>query len=407
MTVAPLRPLLALAAAAALSACAASAPPRTPPPAEIYAAAVVPSAPGARLWGDDTDESVLEAARARFRESLRRDWERAGRPPGGAPFDVLSLSGGGPDGAFAAGLLSGWSRSGERPEFDVVTGISVGALMAPFAFLGPDYDAALRMIFTEFDQDEVAVFSPFAALMGDLLGVADTSPLKRTIASLIDAPLLEAVAAAYRDGRTLLIGTTNIDAGRPVTWNMGAIAEAGEIELFRAVMLASASIPGVFPPVVIPVEAGGARYAEFHVDGGVTHSVITWPSGFNAVLREDAVPIDVTFYVIQNNTLTPAYQPVEAWLPAIATRSLSTLIRGQSAGDLTSIYLSAQELGAAFRLIFVPPEFSAASTAEFDSVYMTRLFETAEADALDGIDWLDRPPSLAGRRAMEAVAARP
>ncbi len=405
----PLRGACAGVLALALGACAAAAPMRTPPPPELYASAEPAGAAGAsrafRLWGDDIDVARREAARAYLRDRTIRHWRALGAPASGLDYDMLALSGGGPDGAFAAGLLSGWSASGLRPEFELVTGISVGALIAPFVFLGSDYDPVLRTIFTELGADSVAELQIFSALFG-ALGVADTNPLRLTLRRMVDEPLLKAIAEESRKGRVLLIGTTNIDAQRPVIWDMGAIAEAGEIDLFREVMLASAAIPGAFPPARIEVVAAGETFTEFHVDGGVTHSVIIGPTGVESVLpRNLPFPIRRTIYVIQNNSLFPAYEPVASRLPAIASRSLSTLIRGQSDGDLLRIALAAEEIGADFRLVFVPPGFASPSATDFDTAYMTALFAHAYADALDGIDWLQTAPGLVGRSAIERELA--
>jgi predicted acylesterase/phospholipase RssA len=377
--------------------CASRAPLRVAPPAELYDEAEIPGLPDVRGWGDDFGSEARAQARESLTNAMVARWEAAGRPPGGIELELLALSGGGPDGAFAAGLLNGWSARGDRPEFETVTGISVGALIAPFAFLGPAYDDELREIFTTSTTGDVIVFRFFGALMG-ALGVADPQPLRQTLRRLVDERMLAAIAAEHRKGRRLLIGTTNIDAQRPVIWNMGAIAEAGELRLFQDVMVASASIPGAFPPVLIDVEAQGQRFTEFHVDGGVTHSVIIGPTGIQSALpRGLPFPLRREIYVIQNNSLLPVYSPVESRLTAIGLRSFSTLIRAQSSGDLTAIYLAANEVGAGFNLLFVPPGFSPASAASFDPVYMQALFDRAYADALDGIDWLDQPPGVVTR----------
>lgn len=394
------------AALLALSACAITAPPRIAPPPALYDAAAIPGVPDARLWGDDLTE-VRRAALARnLGEVERARWEAAGRPAQGVATDVLAMSGGGPDGAFAAGLLTGWTEAGDRPEFTVVTGVSVGALIAPFAFAGPEYDPALRKMFTEFDTADVAQLQIFAALRG-ALGVADTQPLRNQIRALADDALIAKVAEGHRAGRRLLILTTNIDAARPVIWNMGAIAVAGRTALFQEVMLASASIPGAFPPVAIDVAAGGETFTEFHVDGGVTRSVFVGPPRFyEGVPVRQPFPVRRTFHVIQNNALAPAYAPVRERLTAIASRSLSTLIRNQTDGDLARIYLAAQALDAEFRLAFVPERFQPASTAAFDRAYMTALFEAAEQMAKDGDEWLSAPPAVLGRRQLLAELAR-
>jgi predicted acylesterase/phospholipase RssA len=384
-----------------LAACETNTPLRTPPPAALHERAVVASVPEARFWGDGLDPAFAAAETQRIGERFRNRWEASGRPESGVRVNVLALSGGGPDGAFAAGLLNGWSTTGTRPQFELVTGISIGALIAPFAFLGPDYDPALRSLFTEFDTSRVLIFQPFALLFG-ALGLIDTAPLRATIRSLVDEEMLRRVAEEHRKGRRLLIGTTNIDAGRPVVWNMGAIAEAGDVDLFGDVMLASASIPGAFPPVLIDVTADGERFTEFHVDGGVTRSVILWPDGTERLFAHVA---DITrsgaIYVIQNNQLLPPYQPVASSVRQIAARSLSTLIRGQTEGDLTRIYLAAQRVGYDFRLIFVPPSDAAPGTTDFDPGYMRSLFESAERIGRGTIPWLDQPPGVADRRDVQ------
>jgi predicted acylesterase/phospholipase RssA len=345
----------------------------------------------------------MAAEAQRLGERLRHRWEAEGRSADGVPINILALSGGGPDGAFAAGLLNGWSTTGTRPQFQLVTGISIGALIAPFAFLGTDYDPALRKLFTEFDTSDVLIFRPFALLFG-ALGLIDTAPLRATIRTLVDEEMLRRVAAEHRKGRRLLIGTTNIDAGRPVVWNMGAIAEAGDVDLFGDVMLASASIPGAFPPVLIDVTAEGERFTEFHVDGGVTRSVILWPDGTERLFAHvSEITRSGSIYVIQNNQLLPPYQPVESSVRQIAARSLSTLIRGQTEGDLTRIYLAAQRVGYDFRLIFVPPNDAAPGTTDFDTNYMRRLFETAERIGRAPIPWLHEPPGVADRREVQKV----
>ena len=392
---------LSLVLAAVLAACSTYAPVRVAPPSEVYATAHPVGHPDLRYWGDGIDEAYAEADIRRIAETLREQSQRTGIDLTGMRADVLALSGGGPDGAFAAGLLNGWSTTGTRPDFALVTGISIGALIAPFAFLGPDYDPALRAIFTELDTQQIVIFRPFALLFGSL-GLIDTTPLRQTIRSLVDEAMLKRVADEHRKGRRLLIGTTNIDAGRPVVWSMGAIAETGDTDLFADVMLASASIPGAFPPVLIDVEAGGERFTEFHVDGGVTRSVILWPTGTERLLEQYGLLRERgTIYVIQNNQLLPPYQPVRSSLRDIASRSLSTLIRGQTAGDLTRIYLAGRDIGYDFKLIFVPPSDEVPGTTDFDIGYMRDLFDTAFAIGAGEIPWLETPPDLIGRPALQ------
>jgi predicted acylesterase/phospholipase RssA len=391
---ATVRSAVLIGLAAAATACTGFAPPRTAVPSDLYEDAGPASVASARFWGDTSTPPQRAKARATYLKAVSDKWEAAGRPEEGVEMNFLALSGGGPDGAFAAGLLSGWSVSGTRPRFDLVSGISVGALIAPFVFAGPEHDATLRAMFTEFRTENIAIMQPISALFGSL-GIADTTPLRRTLSRFVDEEFLRQVAEVDLSGRSLLIGTTNIDAGRPVIWDMGRIARAGNVELFRDVMMASAAMPGIFPPVEIEVEAGGERYSEFHVDGGVTHSVVALPRGYEQVVSADLeFPVRQTFYVIQNNALEPPYSPVDSWLPSIAARSLSTLIRGQTAGDLLTVYYEAETSNSAFRMIYVPSEFQAASAADFDQEYMRGLFTAAYEDALDGITWHNRPPGI-------------
>ncbi len=165
---------------------------------------------------------------------------------GRAQIDVLALSGGGSDGAFGAGVLTGWTARGDRPEFEHVTGVSAGSIIAPFAFLGPKYDAQMREIWTDYNTDQLVVPQIVSGLLGgDAL--VDTSPLRKLVAKYVDRDFLKAVAREYERGRLLTVGTTNLDAKRPVVWNMGAIArhydDPEAVQLFRDVIIASAAIP--------------------------------------------------------------------------------------------------------------------------------------------------------------------
>jgi hypothetical protein len=202
---------------------------------------------------------------------------RANRPtsPAAARRNVLALSGGGMYGAYTAGVLKGWTASGKRPTFDVVTGISTGSLIAPFAFLGPEYDDFLRERYTNVRSSDIYRMRSWLAVPWSD-SIADSAPLRRMIAKEIDEPLLAKVAAAHAQGRRLYVGTTSLDSKRLVVWDMGAIASSnrpGKVELFRDVVLASCSVPGVLPPVSIDVSVDGERSSELHADGGVTASI--------------------------------------------------------------------------------------------------------------------------------------
>ena len=194
-------------------------------------------------------------------------------------YPHLALSGGGANGAFGAGFLNGWSSTGSRPTFKVVTGVSTGALMAPFAFLGQPGDAALHEFYTTTASRDIFALGEFLDIISRVLfgeGIADTSPLVSLLERHVDEALLQQVALAHKSGRRLYIGTVDLDSQRFIIWNMGLIATSGQpdaLQLFRKVMLASASIPIAFAPVFFDVEAGGRRYDEMHVDGAVAANV--------------------------------------------------------------------------------------------------------------------------------------
>ncbi|MCL6634858.1 MAG: patatin-like phospholipase family protein [Peptococcaceae bacterium] len=185
-------------------------------------------------------------------------------------FNILALSGGASGGAFGAGALVGLTRSGRRPDFAIVTGVSTGALIAPLAFLGSEWDERLADAYVGGHAADLLSIRGFAGALGT--GLFKGEGLEALIAPIIDERLMDAVAAEHARGRRLLIATTNLDSQKATIWDMGAIASRGgeaALKLFREVMLASASVPGLFPPRLFDVEAGGERFQEMHVDGGV------------------------------------------------------------------------------------------------------------------------------------------
>jgi hypothetical protein len=211
----------------------------------------------ARFMASDT--AALTAFGGRLHERESRNFPSLGRPI--PPESLLAISGGGDNGAFGAGVLVGWSESRTRPSFKIVTGISTGALIAPLAFAGPEYDPLLAEMYTTIDQTNIFEKRPIVAgLLSDAL--ADSRPLQNLIAKYVDANLMARIAEESRRGRALVIITTNLDAGVPVIWNIGAIAESERpeaIDLIRKILLASASIPGFFPPVMFDVTVDASR----------------------------------------------------------------------------------------------------------------------------------------------------
>jgi hypothetical protein len=349
--------------------------------------------PNARFYIDQPGPMIVEAKSALQRETaFNRNRGRA-LPPA----DYLALSGGGDDGAFGAGLLVGWTQHGNRPSFKLVTGISTGALIAPFAFLGPDYDDALTAVYTGIDQKDVLVKRSFLAALTDD-GMADTTPLYELISRYLDNQMIDRIAQEYDRGRLLLIATTNLDAGRPVIWNIGAIAKSGHPksrELIRRILLASASIPGAFPPVMFDVDVAGSPYQELHVDGGAVAQTFLYPPTISLRSVMPEFRRARSAYIIRNAKLTSAPSQTERRTLSIAGRAITTLIASNGVGDLYRMYTTTKRDGVAYNLAFIGADFAEPYPGLFDRAYMNKLFDYGRAKARSGYPWRSAPPSLA------------
>ncbi|AYC32028.1 patatin family protein [Pseudomonas cavernae] len=308
------------------------------------------------------------------------------------PAVFLAVSGGGDAGAFGAGLLNGWTAAGNRPTFKLVTGVSTGALIAPFAFLGPAYDHKLKDFYTSLGPQDVLEPRNFmAALFNDAM--ADNSPLWRRVEKEVDQALLDAVAAEYEKGRLLLVATSDLDARQAVLWNMTKIAASRDpkaLTLFRSLMIASAAIPGAFPPVMIDVEAGGRAYQEMHVDGGTMSQVFVYPPSLH--LQQTGIERNRAVYVIRNARLDPEWAQVERRTMNIAGRAISSLIHTQGIGDLYRIYLTSQRDGVDFNLAAIPASFTVPHREEFDTEFMRALYQSGYEMAAKGYPWVKVPP---------------
>lgn len=355
-----------------------------------------------RMWGDSparaTVEAVVEERADVFQQIIRRQIA-AGKPP---EFVSLALSGGGSDGAFGAGLLGGWTRRGDRPEFHLVTGISTGAIIAVFAFLGSEYDDDLRQVYTTYTTSDLFTRTIFAALTGGS-AVLDASGYRSLLEYYIDDAVVAQLAEAYHDGRMLLIGTTNIDASRPVIWNIGAIAASGapnSKKLIHDVIQASSAIPAAFPPVLIPVEANGRKYDEMHVDGGATQQVMLYSPGIPTRWIDEAIGTRVQrkAYVIINNKLDKAYDPVQPRLVAIARQALDSLISGSGSGDIYRIYALAQRDKIELNVMSIPRTFDREPDELFDPAYMRALYELGYEMGYKGEGWQAYPPDFEPRK---------
>ena len=357
-----------------------------------------------RAWAGQPSSALEQDLAQSFAHESAQDFPKAA--DGSVSYAHLALSGGGANGAFGSGFLNGWSGTGTRPVFKIVTGVSTGALMAPFAFVGPPYDQALKEFYTTTRSRDIFMLgSTFGLLWQVMAGeaLADTRPLQAMIAAHVDASLLKRVAEAHQRGRRLYIGTTNLDAPRFVVWNMGLIASSGHpdaLALFRKVMLASASIPVAFPPVLFDVELmpGGPRYDEMHVDGGVgarvflhggviRASIIRERGGLGGLGQED-------IYVIHNGQLVPQPDPIARALPTIAGRVIDATGRAVAIGDLFRIQGYAQHEGGSFRWITLPEDVNMAGDEVFDPVQMQMLYDLGHRMALKEPRWLTQLPGL-------------
>ena len=308
--------------------------------------------------------------------------------------NFLAISGGGDNGAFGAGLLIGWAEAGDRPEFDYVTGVSTGALIAPLAYLGPAYDKQLRDVYTTISSDDVFKERGFInGIFSDAL--ADSTPLWKLISRYVDEAMMADIAREYLKGRLLVIGTTDLDAERPVLWNIGAIAASGRpgsLDLIRKILRASSAVPAYFPPVLIDVEVDGKAYQELHVDGGAFAQMFLYPPSID--LRK-IVKQERKAYLIWNARRDPEWADVEPRTLRIAGRAISTMIHSSGSNDLMAIYFITQRDGVDYNLAYIGSDFSAPQARDFDKVYMNALFDYAYQQARHGYSWKKTPPIFA------------
>jgi hypothetical protein len=351
--------------------------------------------PNARFFIDGGAQTALAAE---FKAASAREFAYRHDAAGPMPrADILALSGGGDNGAFGAGLLVGWSERGTRPTFKGVTGVSTGALIAPFAFLGKAYDPALAKLYTDVSASDIFDRRPFlAALSADAM--ADTAPLYRMISSYVTDEMVAEIAREYDKGRLLMIGTTDLDAGRPVIWNIGAIAKSGHPlakESIRKILLASASIPGLFPPVMFDIELDGRTFQEMHGDGGATAQTFLYPATIS-LRNEPTLPERARrVFIVRNGKALEGWKETERKTLAIAGRAVSTLIASNGIGDMYRIYTTTRRDGVDFNLAMIEPDFQEPYKGPFDQGYMTALFEYGRTKAKGGYPWRKVPPGLA------------
>lgn len=326
-------------------------------------------------------------------------FDASGQPTGQAaiPMDardeinILALSGGGADGAFGAGVLTGWSEAGQRPNFDIVTGVSTGALMATLAFVGPEYDAVMKDAYTTVKSEDIYSEKGYTSIFSDSL--LDNTPLKRKIESVVNDALLDKVAEEYRKGRRLYVATTNLDSGQLVVWDMGAIAASGAPSRARAyqrVLLASAAVPGYFKPVYIqPSEASEGR--QMHVDGGVKAPLLMR----SFMLKQPAKRRNVYLIVNGHMRMVDADQAVQPKIMDISRKSIEELLSGLLYRTVYQAYVTTKQAQGNFHLIYMPDNAPEPSNAlVFNPEIMSRQFDIGHDYGRSGTGWMTEPPRM-------------
>src|ERR1700728_1606157 len=353
-------------------------PPRIPFTAADQAAATIPGMPDARFWADSISDYT------------------AALPSQPGPW--IALSSGGADGAFGAGLINGLTESRKPPDYSGVTGVSTGALMAPFVFAGPKYDGALRDAYTKISAADIFEIGSTGE------SFVDSWPLKDLIAKQITPGVLADVAAAHNSGRRLFVVTTDIDAERSMVWNMGAIAAHGgdaALKLFRQVLLASSAIPGGFPPVLIDVEANGNHFQEMHVDGGVGGQFFVAPAAALAAAGDYRLPA-TQLYLVINSGLEPQFQEVDRNTASILTGSVSAAVKVDTRLMIDRVYAAAKRNEVGFNVATIPPDFNAPSRGPFDPIYMRALYQAGEHLGKSATPFANQPPPYPGSPMLQS-----
>jgi len=374
--------------------------PRNAVPPGLSSEAVIPGLPDVRAAAGRPSVAMANDLARSFAQESREDFPIA--PDGYVHYAHLALSGGGQNGAFGAGFLNGWTQTGQRPVFKIVTGVSTGALIAPFAFLGPKYDDALREFYTTTSSRNIF---RMLSIIPQLLGgesFADTGPLIALIAQNVTPDLLREVAEAHDRGRRLYMGTVDLDSQRFIVWNMGLIAASGRpeaLELFRKVMLASSSVPVAFPPVYFDVEVAGASYEEMHVDGSVGTRVFYSEGVFSfsaLCAAHGRAPGREEIFIIHNGQLVPVSEATPRSLRGIALRVFDSTGKAGVVGDLFRIYATSLRERAGFNWVTIPEDVSLKSNEVFDPEKMGELYEVGIRTAVAGPVWTTVPPGFRG-----------
>lgn len=357
-----------------------------PVPADLIYDAEIPGMPNVRL--------VINPEKFEFSDTV-------GYLPGGKldrsliaykpVVNLLVLSGGGPDGAFGAGFLSGLTDSGQRPEYDIVTGVSTGALIAPAAFIGPSYDNVLKDIYTNVSDKDILGSDIKSLFLGKTPSLFNLKPLRKVLKRAITPELMNAIADEHARGRRLYVLTTNLDARRLVVWDMGAIASyrtQRALDLLRNVVIASSSIPAAFPPTRFKVMADGKVYEELHVDGSIGTQM------FGGVMLAEQIKGTAAkgrMFIIRNGKLWEDPASIQASLGDIAKTSLSMMLTNQAYMDMIRMYSLSKASDIDFNCVFVPQDFHETGSGMFDPEYMAKLFKLGYGIARSKEPWHKAP----------------
>jgi predicted acylesterase/phospholipase RssA len=323
--------------------------------------------------------------------ALGADLRAALRPGRDGVLNILALSGGGANGAFGAGLITEWTRKGGRPQFQLVTGVSAGALIAPFAFLGPAWDAHLSSAYLDGELQHLlrtrvpgGLFTP---------GFYDKAPLERLVARYVTDEMLSAIAEEQKKGRRLLVATTNLDTEQLVVWDMGAIAAHGGAEarkLFADVLVASASVPLVFSPSLITVQGQGRTFREMHVDGQTESAFFAVPQSLILAPNLEATTFGVKLYVIVNGSLDSVF----AVTPRSTLPILSRVTDASGKASIRSLLIADAEFcrqnGYDLYVASLPGPMKD-NALDFSAKHIQSLFDAGKADIQSAHPWRTPP----------------
>lgn len=340
-----------------------------------------------------------------FEKAYRERIARARRASRDGSLDVLALSGGGAGGVFGAGALVGWTASGTRPQFEVVTGVSTGSLVAPFAFLGPTWDGKLEEAYTGGLSENLLDSGGIGSLFR--VGMYESDRLYELVNRFVTPQMIAAIAAEHRRGRILLVATTNLDTEEPVFWDMGELANGGgekARKLFVDVLVASSSIPGVFPPVMVEVEGEVGRYDEMHVDGGVTVPFFIAPGiAFLSPGSFDGLK-GGNVYVIINGQLESQPQRTPANTVEMVMRSSNLALMRMARSELLLAGAFTRSNGMGYRFTAMPASYPFEGPMNFEQGVMRELFDYAKSCAANGQIWIGQEEAVV--LAERGVAAR-